>query len=893
MTAIIDTAGFTFNAASTTNSLSINKPANVTSGDLLIARLTTTVGETFSTPSGWTLLMTASSQAVFFYKFAGGSEASSYTFTKSASIGNFRGMIIRVQGAHPTTPFTLGTDTTTVSSSAPVSASVTGTFAAGLLVCFGCIINGANDMTAPSGMTTAISQYVQAGTNDEYVVATLGVGTGATGAKTWSIASGAPTSATSSFVINPSPAPDYLTHAFTTSASGLTIAVTAPSGLAVGDLAVLYLSDNSATTPTWTPPDGTWTLEGSSTHEAVFTHAASGSEPATWTFTRNGIAGVNKALAVRVTGHGSIGASEIITRGSKTTLAFASQSVSIPDSLLLSLALDFQGLASPYTSPGTVNEVADTADGLVGWGVVQPASTGTRTFTFTNSNVGGVQIVIAPPYTPPPSGFQRAAALYPLNTTTVDTGTGIDVRYLDDVQPGATDSSQSVRNATQASNSERCFDPGNTLDTTVTNAATTLSKKGFALLLADMAVVDTTNCLATLVAQTATIAWTGTATGTGAGNVGANDVLTPRASLWKYSPSTDTATLIVGGSGTAVTISALLAYTNTAYSASVSLSVPLTTFTTSEVLYLQIGGNVACGAGLLSGARTSTWTLEVDVSTTSLVFATQGLRQICTLSHSIAGESAVSREGLIAALLPRQIVGEGSITYVKAASVAKTFLLVGEGISSLIRDVSISRVVIGEGLASFSRAVLAAKSFDIAGEGIATQSASSLDLARSAIGEGAATIVKVAIVSKTFDLAGEGKVTEIHPVQAYRTFNLVGEALASMSRTVVASKTFNVVGEATTSHQKSVAVSLFVIGEGLSSATKAALISKTFEVIGEGFVTEVHPVQAYRTFTLAGEGYIVVSGPSGSTITIPLDELPTGEGGNIIVVKRPIYLIAD
>ncbi len=241
--------------------------------------------------------------------------------------------------------------------------------------------------------------------------------------------------------------------------------------------------------------------------------------------------------------------------------------------------------------------------------------------------------------------LQSAAVLYLINSTTVDTGTGIDVRALDDVEGGATDENQSVLNSVQGGTSERRFDPATTGSTTVSNAATTNDNKGWAVPLSaaigDMVVVNT-DCVAWLKAQSATVAWVGGITGTGTGAVGANDVFTPRASLWKYNTSSDTATLIVGGSGTATTLSAALPYGPTAYSSSVTLSVPETTFAANEVLMVVIGGQVACGAGLLGGARTCTVTVAVDVSTTNVTFATQGLRSLAQTTGSGAGSGTAA-----------------------------------------------------------------------------------------------------------------------------------------------------------------------------------------------------------------------------------------------------------
>lgn len=364
----------------------------------------------------------------------------------------------------------------------------------------------------------------------------------------------------------------------------------------------------------------------------------------------------------------------------------------------------------------------------------------------------------------------RVTPLYLSNTVTVDTGTGIDVRALRSTN-GTTDSTQSILNSTQGSNAERCFDPANASVTVVTNASSTLSKLGYGVPLASMGDGDS-NCVTTLNSQTATVNWVGTAAGTGTGNVGANDVFTPRCSLWKYNTSANTGTLIVGGSGTAITISALIAYSGTAYTAAVTLSVPATTFAANEVLFIEMGGNLACGAGLLGGARTTTWTLSVDISTTNITLS-QGLVKACVYSNDLDGRGTSTR--VVAPAISRTAIGTGTPTSSKSTIASKSFTLDGRGTPTITKTVQAQRTfnlvglgtasrngliavllprdVTGTGTPTFSRVVVAAKSFTLDGRGTAT-STKTIELTKSA--------------------TGTGTITNIHPVQAYRTFNLIG-----------------------------------------------------------------------------------------------------------------------
>lgn len=408
--------------------------------------------------------------------------------------------------------------------------------------------------------------------------------------------------------------------------------------------------------------------------------------------------------------------------------------------------------------------------------------------------------------------IQRAATLYPINTTTVDTGAGIDVRALSDTQPGASDSSQSILNSGQGTNQEKTFDPATAQAAgTTNNAQTTLAKLGYAIPSASMTDGDS-NCTTTLQAQTITVSWIGTATGTGTGNVGANDVLTPKASLWKYNTSTDTGTSIASGSGTAVTMSALLAYGPTAYSASVSISVSETSFSTNEVLYVQIGGNLACGAGLLGGARTTTWTLTVDDTGTNLVLGTHGIVKYCTYSLNATGNGTVSRN--IAASLSRNSTGAGTPTSSKAVVASKTFSLTGAGSVALTKTVQAQRT------------------FNLTGAG--------------------STTIQRSIDKNPFTLSALGTVT--------------------YNKVVIASKSFALVALGSVTHNKA--------------------IEMTKNAVGNGTVTNIHPVQAYRTFNLTAAAEILVNGSNGTTITLPIDEVPT-TGGGTTIIKRPTYILED
>lgn len=407
----------------------------------------------------------------------------------------------------------------------------------------------------------------------------------------------------------------------------------------------------SSNTPTITTPSG-WDLVeqhlasvalGEQELLTVFTRTATGSEGnptiATTQSSQIGVlisewSGLASPITLNATGEGSsTNSTSPITAALTTTNA---------DNWMIAVAGFTNTSPSSITwGGGQTADYALTSGGLVHMAasIQDLASSGAKSPSISYSGNSGNAAIIALAFievadTPPADNLQRAGTLYPINSTTVDSGTGIDVRALSDTQPGATDGSQSILNATQNSNAERTFDPATASDTTTNNAQTTNGKKGWAIPTAGMA-PGNANCVARLVAQTVTVAWGGLANGTGTGNAGVNDVLTPKASLWKYNTSTDTATLIAGNSGTAITKAATLAYSNSAYTASVAITIGTdVSFGANEVLMVVFGGNLACGAGLLGAGRTTTWTVDVDVSTTTVTFGTAGLRLLCSFTYT-------------------------------------------------------------------------------------------------------------------------------------------------------------------------------------------------------------------------------------------------------------------
>ncbi len=331
----------------------------------------------------------------------------------------------------------------------------------------------------------------------------------------------------------------------------------------------------------------------------------------------------------------------------------------------------------------------------------------------------------------------------------------------------------SVRNSTQGSTVERRFQPATTNNADTINAATTNDNKGFGYVVADMATVDS-SCLAFLAAQVVRVNLSLNLIGTGTGDVGANDVYTPRASLWKYNPSTDSATLIAGASGSPITQSAAIAYSGVTAQATVDITVPDTTFTSAEILMLVSGGSLACGAGLLGGARTFSVRMRHNINTTNITHQTIGLRQACSLSNDLIGEGVISR-GELNLTMEDSLIGEGVISSSKVTVASKTTDLIGEGVLSS------------------SKITTASKSFDMVGEGVSSRESLLVDIPRSLVAEGEVAYTKIVLANKSFYLTAEGAVTLLREIALDRS--IISEGNIAYAKATTIQKIFNLIAE--------------------------------------------------------------------------------------------------
>ncbi len=150
--------------------ITIGKPAGTVAGDLLIAAVVTDDNNSSSlaAPAGWNLVHVADSsgQVTFgvWWKLAGASEGSSYTFTWSQKGKKTYGWIMRFTGHDPVTPINT-TANTSGSSAAPPSPSVTTTVNNTLILRLGGFDNGNITVGDPglSGHTAINMNYSNTG----------------------------------------------------------------------------------------------------------------------------------------------------------------------------------------------------------------------------------------------------------------------------------------------------------------------------------------------------------------------------------------------------------------------------------------------------------------------------------------------------------------------------------------------------------------------------------------------------------------------------------------------------------------------------------------------------------------------------------------------------------
>ncbi len=270
-------------------SITVAKPAGVTTNDVLLGVVSARSTPTITPPSGWTLVRsdvngTSITQAVYSH-VAGASEPSNYTWTFNAPVTTAIGTIDAYSGVSTATPVDVSGGQTNASSTSVTAPSVTTTVANDMVVGFFGTSNDAT-FTPPSGMTER-SDILDHTTSDLAVETADVVKTsaGATGTKV-ATASKAAANIGQLVALKPSGTIAFRSAASAASAALTGITITKPAGTTADD--VLVASIASRTAPTITAPVG-WSLvrsdvNGTSLTQAIFVRTAGGAEPASYTF---------------------------------------------------------------------------------------------------------------------------------------------------------------------------------------------------------------------------------------------------------------------------------------------------------------------------------------------------------------------------------------------------------------------------------------------------------------------------------------------------------------------------------------------------------------------------------------------------------------------------------
>jgi hypothetical protein len=176
-------------------SLAINKPTGTTSGDILLAHLFVYypgIEPAVTPPSGWALLpgdagsiyVGTNDRSVIYYKVAGGSEPTTYTWTFSELIAVI-GDIAAYSGGHATYPINACAAQATPQGTSHSTPSITTTATDTLLVtAFGGVGFGSITWTPPSGETERVDQYYGAAYISQELNDESKASIGSTGAKT-------------------------------------------------------------------------------------------------------------------------------------------------------------------------------------------------------------------------------------------------------------------------------------------------------------------------------------------------------------------------------------------------------------------------------------------------------------------------------------------------------------------------------------------------------------------------------------------------------------------------------------------------------------------------------------------------------------------------------------
>lgn len=166
-------AAATAGAADTT-SLTIAKPTGTLESDVMVAVISLSSSQTITTPAGWTLILTGTNgtavQVSTYYKVAGPSEPSNYTFSWAASTQAAGGML-SYDGVHTVSVVDVTGSNATGSGTSVTATSITTINRGDMLFdAYGINSTSASSYTPPSGMTERVDLVSPAGSSNPVTV---------------------------------------------------------------------------------------------------------------------------------------------------------------------------------------------------------------------------------------------------------------------------------------------------------------------------------------------------------------------------------------------------------------------------------------------------------------------------------------------------------------------------------------------------------------------------------------------------------------------------------------------------------------------------------------------------------------------------------------------------
>jgi hypothetical protein len=278
------------------NTIAINKPAGVTTNDVLLAGISVRGNPTITAPSGWTLVRSDASgttllQSVY-RKVATGSEPASYTWTFSEPIASAVGGIAAYSGVNTTTPIDVHGGQANASSTSVTAPSVTTTAANAMLVGFFGTANDAT-FTAASGMTERYDVDAD-GTNQigGEVADQAQAAAGASGTRV-ATASVAAVNIGQLVALKPSGTIAFRAATSAETVPTLSLTINTPASVAADDVLIASVTIRGNDTITaaagWSEVRSDTT--GSDLRQSVFVRTVVSGEPATHAFTFSGPVG--------------------------------------------------------------------------------------------------------------------------------------------------------------------------------------------------------------------------------------------------------------------------------------------------------------------------------------------------------------------------------------------------------------------------------------------------------------------------------------------------------------------------------------------------------------------------------------------------------------------------